>query len=95
MDKAERDRLRLKVLEDKDLWLQWGEHPVTKLLRDYLHQEREARKEMWANGGFAAPSVEELAIRQSAAHGYCDALREVLDLQFDQLVSAENEANNE
>lgn len=37
-------------------------------------------KEMWANGGFAAPNVEEMAIRNAAAQGYCSALDDVLSI---------------
>ena len=37
-------------------------------------------KEMWASGGFAAPSVEEMAIRSAAAQGYCSALDDVLSI---------------
>lgn len=37
-------------------------------------------KEMWALGNFAAPSLDEMAIRNAAAQGYCSALEDVLSI---------------
>ena len=59
---------------------QWLEHPVTEQLFRYLEKKRDELKEAWATGAFAAPTIEEMAIRNAAAQGAASVLEEVLTL---------------
>lgn len=82
MDKAQinRDNLERVLTLEQELFQAWKDHPTTQALLKHLQSERERMKEMWASGGFAAPSVEEMAIRSAAAQGYCSALDDVLSI---------------
>lgn len=75
-----RDKLQEVLTLEQELFLQWKEHPTTQALLKYLKSERDRMKEMWAGGAFAAPSIEEMAIRNAAAQGYCSALDDVLTI---------------
>lgn len=62
---------------------EWKQHPVTKELFKYLQDKREELKEMWANGNFSGPSIEEMAIRSAGAQGAASVLEEILTLDSD------------
>lgn len=65
---------------DKDQFQAWLDHPVTRDLFNFLRSKRDGLKEMWAGGGFAAPSIEEMVIRDAAAQSACSILQEILTL---------------
>jgi len=65
---------------EREQFLAWREHPVTEALLTYLHNKREDLKEMWADGAFAAPSTDEMAIRNAAAQGAASVLDDLLNL---------------
>lgn len=53
---------------------------MTILLFNFLRGKREDLKEMWATGGFAAPALDEMAIRNAAAQGAASVLEDILTI---------------
>ena len=71
-----------KIVEqaDKELFQGWLDHPVTELLLTYLSRKKQDLMEDWADGRFAAPSLDEMAIRNAAAQGAVSILSDILNI---------------
>lgn len=67
-------------------WGVWKTHPVTKEFFAYLIQQREEVKEEWANAGFIQDRDEALAL------GACRALRDIIELEFEDLIDEEGQS---
>jgi hypothetical protein len=66
-------------------FLGWLDHPVTKQLREWAHRRREDLKEQWANGTFSAAFDTEMAVKNAGATGFCSAMQELIDIDYDTL----------
>lgn len=79
--KKQNEPNRVKSPEEEQ-FLEWLKHPETIRFRKYLLKTRNNMKENWASGRYMAPSAEESAIRSATAIGYCNALVEVLEMDY-------------
>ena len=58
---------------------------MTKQLREWAKDKREDLKETWANGSFSAAFDVEMAVKNAGATGYCSAMKDLLDIDFNEL----------
>ena len=65
---------------EREQFQAWKEHPVTQEVFRHLTNLRNSLKDQWAEGNFAAPSLDEMAIRNAAAQGAASAYQEILTL---------------
>ena len=70
---------------DKEMFIQWKEHPVTIKVLAHLRERRDDLKEMWASGNLASPNLDEMAIKNAAAQGACSVLNDLLNIDYVEL----------
>lgn len=68
-------------------FLRWKDDPVTEAVMVFVTNRIKGKKDDWASAAFSAPTFEETIIKNTAAIGYCDGLRDVQELTFSQLVT--------
>ena len=76
-------------------FLGWLEHPATKALQRWLFLKREGLRDAWAEGHLAERDVHAWAARNAEAIGVAGLCKEVLRLDYDQLVKELNDGNSE
>jgi hypothetical protein len=84
----QQQQVRIKVQEAVETFQEveyneWRDHPVTRQLFTYLKEKREELKELWATGGLAGPTLEEMAIKNAAAQGATSVLDDILSIDVD------------
>ena len=72
------------MIKEND-FLAWKDDPVTKTVFDWLELRREAKKEDWAQGGNTRPTIEETVIQNLSSVAYCNALDELIELDYETL----------
>lgn len=58
---------------------------MTKVVLELLRRRREDRKDDWSRGGLMGPSIEETALRNAVASGYCSAIEDFLNIEFEEV----------
>lgn len=73
-------------LPEENEFTAWLDDPVTKAVFALLEKGIEDRKEQWAVGDFEDASQFTTAIKGARAIGNCEALKSILELEYEQLV---------
>lgn len=55
---------------------------MTRQFLAWCEQEREAMKETWASGALTGAFNTEMAVKNAAATGRCELLKEILDMDY-------------
>jgi len=74
---------------DKELFLSWKDHPVTEMLMEWAARQRNNLMEQWADGGLSAAFTTEMLVRNAGATGYCNAMRDLLGIDYVELEGKE------
>lgn len=68
-------------------FLEWLEHPVTKVVRDMLEAERDIIRKQWESGAFGDYTQEGTVITNMSNVGYCRGLALVAELDYTALAT--------
>lgn len=68
----------------------WKDHPVTIAVMDFIHQERESRKEELIQME-VGKDLEDAALQHAAYVGAAKAYKQILTIELDQLNGAEHD----
>lgn len=61
-------------------WLEWQQHPQTKVLLSRLQLSRQETCHNWSKGEFVGDSLEEMALRNAKALGGISVLDQIIDI---------------
>jgi len=67
-------------------WNEWLHHPCTNRLRLWADKSREELKDEWAEGHFSAAFDMEMAVKNAGATGACSIYKEIVTLDYQQIV---------
>lgn len=70
------------LLPMEEEWAEWRTHPVTKLVREWAHKEREALKEQWAKGDFTREDPAASVHLNANVIARCEELQRFVDLEL-------------
>lgn len=74
---------RLEVTPEE--FLEWKQHPVSRLMMKLLRIWEDSLKEQWAAGAFSGEDLESTSLANAAALGEVNILRRIQELDADQL----------
>ena len=81
------DRREILTMAEEE-FRAWEAHPVTKQVLLWANRRREALKESWASGELSAAFDMEMAVKNAGATGYCSAMKELIELKYEDLHEA-------
>jgi hypothetical protein len=70
---------------EAELFQDWKQHPVSKLLMVWAERNRYSLMDSWASGEFSASFEAEMIARNHAAIGACSVYQDLMDLTVDEL----------
>jgi hypothetical protein len=79
--------------DQQDELTEWKQHPFTQRFFNYLRLLRESAKEDWAREQFVGANLEEWALTNAKAIGAVGALRELGEIELEDIIQAEKESN--
>lgn len=77
----------LNAMPTQAEWKEWLQHPCTKRLRHWAAVGRQEKMEMWASGEFSAAFDMEMAVKNAGATGACSIYKELIELDYDLIVT--------
>lgn len=92
---AELTREEKQLLQEKEEFLNWLEHPVTRKLRRVLQTWREAERDKWESGDYICESKDGLVQLNAGGVARCKVLKEILDLNHETLEAEIDSAEHE
>lgn len=77
---------KVELPVEEDLFLAWKEHPVTQELFRLLESRVRRYQEDWVSGAFDASFGAEYIARNSLAKGYCNACKDILNIEYSEVI---------
>ena len=80
---------------EKEQWDEWLVHPVTQKLRDWAKEEVGKVRDLWESGGLKGETEYLSQIQDSLAHGRCQILRQIEEMDYQQIIGDEQDVSPE